>query len=118
MTCFPGVVRTGMSEEAYIRQMHGVGPTYKERQRERVPCGEPGCNVELNRGSRIHHWRRKHGKEDISWADAEVEMAEEGGQTWEVEYAPGTRRFLCPVDHCVVEAVGYPALRNLSLIHI
>ena len=40
MTCRPCPATGNQSEEAYGREMTGEGPTYRERQKELVECGE------------------------------------------------------------------------------
>ncbi len=49
MTCYPGHIRTLLANQAYERMMTGQGPTYRERQRQRVTC--PECQEELAAGS-------------------------------------------------------------------
>ena len=48
------------SEEAYGRKMTGEGPTYRERQKERVECGECGKNMAA--GSLASHRITQHGQ--------------------------------------------------------
>ena len=42
MTCRPCTAAVNRSEEAYGRLMTGEGPTFRDRKRERVKCGDSG----------------------------------------------------------------------------
>ena len=64
MTCQPGSLRTGMSEEAMPLKCTGVGDSYRLRLRRRIPCLE--CGVELTAGSMVAHHRRMH------WTDPAI----------------------------------------------
>ena len=71
MTCRPFPEVGNQSEVAYGRTMMGEGPTYRERQKERVECGDSGKGVAA--GSLEAHRMIQHGKakEDRwSWTDA------------------------------------------------
>ena len=48
------------SEAAYGRKMMGEEPTYRERQKERVACGE--CGKEMAAGLLASHWMTQHGQ--------------------------------------------------------
>ena len=48
MVCRPCQTAGNQSEAAYGRKMTGEGPTYWERQKERVECGE--CGKEMTAG--------------------------------------------------------------------
>ena len=60
MTCRPCSAAGNQSEEAYGRNMTGDGPTYWERQKERVECGD--CGKEMATGSLEAHRMIQHGK--------------------------------------------------------
>ncbi len=75
-------------------------------------CGEPNCAAELQLRSRKRHWRMKHGKEDYSWATAELDREAEGGWNYEGHFAPGQRYLPCPHGWCGVTPRGSAALRN------
>ena len=60
MTCRPCPAAGNQSEEAYIRKMTGEGPTYWERQKERVECGD--CKKDMAEGSLASHQMIQHGK--------------------------------------------------------
>ena len=47
-------------EAAYGRKMTGEGPTYRERQKEQVECGE--CGKEMVVGSLASHRMTQHGQ--------------------------------------------------------
>ena len=66
MTCFPGSMRTGLSNQAYERRVTGQGDSYRQRLHRRLPCPECGKNLAV--GSLTHHRRRQHGVEpEIDW---------------------------------------------------
>ena len=46
------------SEAAYRRKMTGEGPIYRERQKERVECGE--CGKDMVAGSLASHQMTQH----------------------------------------------------------
>ena len=48
------------SVAAYGRKMTGEGPTYRERQKERVECGE--CGKKMEAGSLASHRMTQHGQ--------------------------------------------------------
>ena len=53
MTCRPCSTTGNRSEEAYVGLMTGEGPTFKERKRERITCGD--CGKEMVAGSLDSH---------------------------------------------------------------
>ena len=68
VVCRPCQEAGNKSEAAYGRKMTGEGPTYRERQKERVECGE--CGKEMTAGSLASHRMTQHGKakeEQWSW---------------------------------------------------
>ena len=71
MTCRPCATIGNQSEVAYGRKMTGEGPTYQERKRERVECGD--CGKGIAAGSLDANRMVQHGKskeERWSWTDA------------------------------------------------
>ena len=60
MTCRPFPAAGNQSEVAYERKMTGEGPTYCDRQKERVECGD--CGKEMAVGSLESHQMLQHGK--------------------------------------------------------
>ena len=60
MVCRPCPAAGNQSEAAYGRMMTGEGPTYQERQKERVKCGE--CGKEMAAGSLASHRMTQHRK--------------------------------------------------------
>ena len=60
MTCRPCPEAGNQSEEAYGRKMTGEGPTYRERQKERVECGD--CGKDMAAGLLESHCMVQHGK--------------------------------------------------------
>ena len=71
MTCRPCTAAGNRSEEAYGRLMTGEGPTFRERKRERVKCGD--CGKEVAAGSLDSYRMSQHGKareRRWTWTDA------------------------------------------------
>ena len=60
MTCRPSTQQGIRSEEAYGRLMTGEGPTFRERNRERVTYGD--CGKEVAAESLESHQMKQHGK--------------------------------------------------------
>ena len=60
ITFRPCTAAENRSEEAYGRLMTGEGPTFRERNRERVKCGD--CGKEVAAGSLDSHRMSQHGK--------------------------------------------------------
>ena len=66
MTCQPGILRLGISEEAKALKYTGLGDSYRVRLRRSIPC--PECGVDLTTGSMTEYRRRMHRKEPaIDW---------------------------------------------------
>ena len=61
MACHPCQAGSGnLTTAGYSRKLTGAGNTFKERQRERVACGESG--TEIAAGSMSSHMMTRHGK--------------------------------------------------------
>ena len=60
MVCRPCQAAETQSEAAYGRKMTGEGPTYRERQKERVECGEFG--KEMAAGLLASHQMTQYGQ--------------------------------------------------------
>ena len=63
MTCQPGALRVGMSEESMVLKYTGVGDSYRVRLQRRISC--PECGVDLTTGSMTAHLCRMYGKEPL-----------------------------------------------------
>ena len=61
MVCHPGYIPTALSHHAYTQRVTGIGPSFPERQRERIPC--PHCGRLLTRGALRTHSHRVHGSD-------------------------------------------------------
>ena len=59
MTCQPGYIYAGMSEEDFSRRSKGEWGTYRERLRWFIPC--PYYGLELTASSMMNNSRRLHG---------------------------------------------------------
>ena len=88
-------------EEAYGRLMTGEGPTFRERKRERVTCGD--CGKEVAAGSLESHRMTQHGKareKRWTWTDAATGGGDGGKpQTYRIEF-PKEGAKACPVEGC------------------
>ena len=60
MVCHPCQAVGNLSTEAYGRRVRGVGPTYRERLKGPVACGE--CGELLEAGSLSSHLMTQHGR--------------------------------------------------------
>ena len=61
MACQPCRAGSGnRTAEGYRRRITGEGKSFRERQRERVACGE--CGAEIAAGSLSIHLMTRHGK--------------------------------------------------------
>ena len=71
--------------------MTGEGPTFRERKRERVACGD--CGKEVTAGLLDSHRMTQHGKaRETRWTWTDADMGEgEGGkpQTYQLEFPKG-----------------------------
>ena len=86
------------SEAAYGRSMTGEGPTYRERQKGRVQCGD--CGKEMAAGSLVSHRVTQHGQvaeEQWIW-----EALATGGEPQKYRMAFPTKGEMqsCPVEGC------------------
>ena len=72
MACRPFWEVRVQADEAYIRRMMRAGMSFKEQQRERVPC--PECRKDLEKGSLVNHCQTQHGV-------AKGGLGSEGGRT-------------------------------------
>ena len=61
MTCQPGILQSGMSEEANAMKCTKVGDSYRVIPRRRIPCLE--CGVEITVGSMTAHRQCMHNTE-------------------------------------------------------
>ena len=60
MVCYPCQAAGNLTTEAYGRRFTGVGPTYRERLKGQVACGE--CGETLAVGSLPIHMMTQHGR--------------------------------------------------------
>ena len=60
MVCHPCQAAGNLTMEAYGRRVTGVGPTYRERLKGQVVCGE--CREMLAVGSLLRHLMTQHGR--------------------------------------------------------
>ena len=60
MVCHPCQAAVNLNKEVYGRRVTGVGPTYRERLKGQVACGECGDMLEV--GSLSSHMITQHGR--------------------------------------------------------
>ena len=65
MVCHPCQAARNLTTEAYGRRVTGVGPTYRERLKGQVACGE--CVEMLEVGSLSSHLMTQHGRAAGRW---------------------------------------------------
>ena len=89
MACQPCRAGSGnRSAEGYRRQVTGEGKYFRERQKERVACGE--CGVEIAAGSLSGHLMTQHGKaapRQHLWAP----QTTGGPRTYKIAFPRGSR---------------------------
>ena len=114
MTCRPCPAAGNQLEVAYGRKMTREGPTYREKLKERVECGD--CGKEMAAGSLEAHQMLQHGnskEEKWRWTDAATGGGGGGGEpnTYRIEFPTkgGTREF--PVEGCPGRAGMWTAMR-------
>ena len=109
MTCQPGSLRTGMSEEAMPLKCTGVGDSYRLRLRRRIPCLE--CGVELTAGSIMVHCRRMHGTEPaIDGSRLPFIQTVHQPQVYDVSFPRTTEQ--CPFPGCQGSSRTWNGLRS------
>lgn len=97
MICFPNSLPMHMSSAAYARRLTGMGPNYRERQRQRVIC--PECNKDFSSSSLAHHRRSQHGIEpEIDWTAPWFQDAP--GQLYTISFPPHSNPQPCPIPGC------------------
>ena len=97
----------GMSEAAYVRQVTGKGPKFRECQQMRVECTE--CGVEVTAGLLLTHRQSQNG----------VGRGDRGGHppppreshTYQVSFPKHLSRLRCPVAGCLGGASSRTNLR-------
>ena len=98
MVCRPCQAAETQLVAVYGRKMTGEGPTYRERQKERVECGE--CRKEIAAGLLSSHNMTHHGqvKEEL-WIWEALTM---GGdlQTYRLAFPTKGGPHSCPEEGC------------------
>ena len=89
--------------------MTGDGPKPRERNRERVTCGD--CGQEMASRSLDSHRMTQHGKaRERKWAWTDASTGGEEQQTYWMEFPKG-RTKECPVEGCPGRAGTRTAMR-------
>ena len=113
MTCRLCPTAGNQLEVAHGHKMTGEEPTYRERLKERVKCGD--CGKEMAAGSLEAHRMLQHGKaKEDKWRWTNAATGVGGGgepNTYRVEFPTkgGTRE--CPVEGCLGRAGTRTAMR-------
>ena len=101
MTCRLCPAASNQSEVAYGRKMTGEGPTYHERLKETVKCGD--CGKEMAAGSLEAHRMLQHGKtKEDKWRWTDAATGGGGGEpkTYRIEFPTKGGMRDCPVEGC------------------
>ena len=111
MTCQPGALRAGMSEETMELKCTGVGDLYRVRLRRQIPC--PECGVELTEGSMTAHRRRMHGMDPtVDWSWLPVSQTENQPQVCNVSFLQSTKQYPCTFHGCPESSHTWNGLRS------
>ena len=84
------------SVAAYGKNITGEGPTYQERQKEQVECGE--CGKETTAGSLASHRMTQHGQEKEERWSWEASATGGGPQTYWLAFPTKGGPWSCPVE--------------------
>ena len=101
ITCQPGALRVGMSEEAIELNCAGVGELYRVRLRRRIPFQE--CGVGLTVGSMTSRRCRMHGTDPaIYWSWLPVIQTVHQPHVYGVSFPRMNNRcpYPCPFPGC------------------
>ena len=91
MTCQPGSLRSGISEEAKALKCTGLDESYRVQLRRRIPCLE--CGFEITLGSMTARIRHKHRTEPaIDWIRLLVSQTEHQPQVYDVIFLRSTNQ--------------------------
>jgi hypothetical protein len=122
LTSHPPTDHINLSQQAYKRKITGEGPTFRERQRQAVPC--PLCNVTLRRGSLTPHLQRIHGTEpdydhDIYSTTSSSTNTASSPTPYRVSFPKGTPGIChpCPVPGCFGRFKQPAGLRRHFMTH-
>ena len=117
MVCRPCQATGNQSEAAYGSNMTGEGPTYWERQKERVDYGE--CGKEMAAGSLASHQMTQHGQAKEEWWSWEASATGGDLRTYRLAFPTKGGLMSCPVEGCPGRAGTRTAMRiNLCSRHV
>ena len=86
MACQPCRAGSGnRTAEGYRQRITGEGKSFRERQRERVACGE--CGAEIAAGSLSSHLMTRHGKA-APWRHLWAPQTTGGPRTYKMNFPP------------------------------
>ena len=111
MTCQPGELRLGISEDAVGRRYKGVVASYREQPHRWIICPEYG--VELTAGSMKAHRRRIQRTEPaIYWNQLLVSQTEHPPQVYDVRLPKGTTPLPWTFSKCLGSYWTWNGIRN------
>ena len=109
MVCHPCQAAGNLTTETYRRRVTGVGPTYRERQKVQVACGE--CGEMLAVRSLSSHLMNQHGRAAGRRRQWDTLAAGSGPQSYPMSFPEkgGTQK--CPVAGCPGRVATRTAIR-------
>ena len=111
MVCHPCQAAGNLTTEAYRRRVTGVGPTYRERQKGPVDCGE--CREMLAVGSLSSYLMTQHGRAARRRRQWNTPAVGSGPQIYRMYFPAKGRPQKCPVAGCP----GRVATRTVMRVH-
>ena len=95
ITCQPGTLQAGISEDAMVLKCTGLGDLYQVRLRRKIPCLE--CGVELATRSMTPYHRCMHRTEPaIDWSRLPVSQTVHQPQVYNMRFPHKTKLCPCP----------------------
>ena len=111
MVCHPFQAAGNLTTEAYGRSITGMGPSYRERLKDQVACGE--CGEMLEVGSLSSHLMTKHGRAAGRQRQCTTPAAGRGSQSYRMSFTAkgGPQKY--PMEGCM----GRVATRTTMRVH-
>ena len=98
IVCHPCQSAGNLTTEAYGRRVTGVGPTYRERLKGQVACGE--CREVLAVGSLSSNLMTQHGRAAGRQQQWNTTAAGSGSQSYRISFLAKGGPQKCPVAGC------------------
>ena len=115
MVCNPCQAAGNLTTDTYGRRVTGVGPTYRERQKGQVACGE--CGEMLTVGSLSSHLMTQHGRAAGRWRKWSTPAAGVGPQIYRMSFPAKGGPRKCPVEGCLGRVATRTAMR-VHFVHL